>query len=217
MAKITQQQLIGLLSKLTPQTIVTKAVVGKAKDIATEKFGYDFLGLGLRLLVFFIVAFLIEQYFKAKIAVDDLFNPTSPNVVNPKDISSGTAIGLGDFLWKAIFGSWVRTVTVDETGETVFEPKEPVSGFFRNEAIRAVFSEEGYHGFHYWDIIKIIALLLVVMEWRRFSAMTKATGGQVQPLTHGLFILFIVGLGLSIIPQFVAKIKHSYINPQAMT
>ena len=216
MAKITQQQLVGLLSKLTPQTLVAKAVIGKAKDIATEKFGYDFMGLAIRLVIFFSVAYLIEIYFKAQIAVDELFNPTSPNVVSPDDTSSGTVIPLGDFLWKALFGSLVRTVTVDPKGDTIIEPKGEQSAFFSNPNVKALFSDEGFHGWKYWQIIKLIAVLLVVMEWRRFSAMTKATGGQVQPLTHGLFILFIVGLGLSIIPQLVSKIKHSYINPQAM-
>ena len=208
MAKITQQQLIGLLSKLTPQTFVASQAlkgVGKAKDIATEKFGYDFLGLGLRLLLFFAVAFLIEAYFKSKIAINEIINDPDRQV----GIISGL-FGLTGIVFNFLYQSFQQ----DKPDEPA--PTPITSDFFNNEALKAVFSEEGYHGFHYWDIIKIIALLLVVMEWRRFSAMTKATGGQVQPLTHGLFILFIVGLGLSIIPQLVSKIKHSYINPQAM-
>ena len=209
MAKITQQQLVGLLSKLTPQTFVASQAlkgVGKAKDIATEKFGYDFLGLGLRLLLFFAVAFLIEAYFKSKIAINEIINDPDRQV----GIISGL-FGLTGIVFNFLYQSFQQ----DKPDEPA--PTPITSDFFNNEALKAVFSEEGYHGFHYWDIIKIIALLLVVMEWRRFTAMTKATGGQVQPLTHGLFILFIVGLGLSIIPQLVSKIKHSYINPQAMT
>ena len=206
MAKITQQQLVGLLGKLSPQTFVASQAlkgVGKAKDIATEKFGYDFLGLGLRLLLFFAVAFLIEAYFKSKIAINEIINDPDKQV----GIISGL-FGLTGIVFNFLYQSFQQ--------DKPDEPTPITSEFFNNEALKAVFSEEGYHGFHYWDIIKIVALLLVVMEWRRFTAMTKATGGQVQPLTHGLFILFIVGLGLSIIPQFVAKIKHSYINPQAM-
>ena len=203
MAKITQQQLVGLLGKLSPQTFVASQAlkgVGKAKDIATEKFGYDFLGLGLRLLLFFAVAFLIEAYFKSKIAINEIINDPDRQV----GIISGL-FGLTGIVFNFLYQSFQQ----DKPDEPAPTPTPITSDFFNNEAIKAVFSEEGYHGFHYWDIIKIIALLLVVMEWRRFSAMTKATGGQVQPLTHGLFILFIVGLGLSIIPQLVSKIKHS--------
>ena len=216
MAKISAQQLgkiIGALPHPVAKVLGGSAIVaGKARDIATEKFGYDFMGLAVRLALFFAVAYLIQVWFLAKISFNQAVQKAQEDPLN--------------FTFD-LFKTFVPVVAGANYLYNLFVPPEPTdpdepiaipkaNEFFSSEMLQAVFSDKGFHGFRYWDIIKVVATLLVIMEWRRFSAMTKATGGQVQPLTHGLFILIITGLGLATIPQLLTKARKTFSNPQTM-
>ncbi len=185
-----------------PQTIFLGAQAAKTaktvNDIAIEKFSYDFSGLAIRLALFFAVAFLIEIYFKSKIAIDKTIRNPSTTIIN--------SFGLGGILFNYLFNQFKEQADNPEV------PTPEASDFFNNESLQKIFSPEGFHGFRFWDIIKIIAGILVLMEWNRFRNATQSSGGKVSPLTHGLFLLFVIGIGLSVVPDLVKKLKVTDFN-----
>ena len=67
----------------------------------------------------------------------------------------------------------------------------------------------GYAGFKFWDIIKIVAILLVLSEYFVYWEQNKKTGGTVSPMTTGVFILLIVILGVTTIPELMSKLKKT--------
>ena len=69
----------------------------------------------------------------------------------------------------------------------------------------------GVKGFKYWDIIKIIAIALVVMEYFRYEQDLKRSGESPNPTTTGLFALITLGLSLITIPELIQKIKEKKI------
>lgn len=218
MAKITQQKLLsmvtkGVLAKVNPATFVASTAIDTISKVSKEKFGYDFLGLGMRLIMFYAVAFLVEWYFKAEIALGSAVKKAQEDPLGfTFDVfKTFTPIGI---VASFIFNSLVKEPT--DSTQPIDVPT--VNAIFNNVSIKDLFSDEGVHGFKYWDIIKMVTLLLVIMEWFRFSNATKATGGQVQPLTHGLFLLFIFAIGLTIIPNLIERLKgisqNTFNNPQ---
>ena len=63
-------------AKLHPASLIAGQALETTKTISIEKFGYDFTGLIIKLVVFYAVAYLIEWYFRAKIAVEEaIANP----------------------------------------------------------------------------------------------------------------------------------------------
>ncbi len=197
------------LKKLISKSNIGVAVAGKGLEtvsaLSKEKFGYDFLGLGIKLIIFYAVAFLIEWYMRGKIFVDEVIeNPQSQTILLTGIFGIGGFIG--DFIMKQFLQD--KEQNPDKTFTT--------SAFFSNKYIRELFSDNGIKGFKYWDIIKIITLLLVIMEWKRFNDMTKASNGQVSPLTHGMFMLFIFAISLTIIPDLIKKLKTTDFNLESL-
>jgi len=204
LSKFSLKEIVKVLAKRTPQGFIASTAAGAARQISIEKFGYDFTGLGIRLGLFFAAAFLIESYFKAKIALDNVIKDPSKSV----PVISGI-FGISGMIFNFIFEQFK-----DDTKEVQVTKGD--SRLFSNDKIQQLFSDQGFRGFKFWDIIKVIALLLVIMEWMRFNNMTKATGGQVQPLTHGLFVIIIIGLGLTIIPELINKVKKTDLNLESL-
>ena len=70
----------------------------------------------------------------------------------------------------------------------------------------------GINGFKFWDIIKVIAILLVIMEYLRYSQSIKNLNAKVSPMTSGVFILLIVIMGITTIPELHKRIKMTDLN-----
>jgi len=64
----------------------------------------------------------------------------------------------------------------------------------------------GYQGFKFWDIIKVIGIILVTYEYFQFR---KETNGEVNPITTGVFVLIILILGITTIPELYKRIKET--------
>ena len=64
----------------------------------------------------------------------------------------------------------------------------------------------------FWDIVKIIATLFVILEW--FSWYQKSiqiapnVKGLNQPFTHGIFGIIVAGLLLTTIPELWSRLKE---------
>jgi|TARA_B100001750_G_C15373421_1_gene528535 hypothetical protein len=68
-----------------------------------------------------------------------------------------------------------------------------------------LFTETGYKGFKFWDIINITALLIVVVTALNFQKSTEATGNKVQPITWAIFGLIAGFITIAGISKLVMK------------
>ncbi len=83
------------------------------------------------------------------------------------------------------------------------------------ESLKKLFSD-GYYGFKFWDIIKILAIILVIWEYFNYSRTQKSTNGKISPLTTGIFVLIITLLGLVTVPELINKLKSVDFNLESM-
>ncbi len=66
--------------------------------------------------------------------------------------------------------------------------------------------QDGFKGIKYWDVIKIVAIILVVLEWHSLSQRRTLT-----PTTQGLFLVIASGLALFTIPELFQRLKEMQI------
>jgi len=80
--------------------------------------------------------------------------------------------------------------------------------FPENENVRKLFVDGfGDQKIVYWDLIKGIAIILVIIEWQRFNDTQKAVDGKTSPITHGIFSLIVGLLTVITIPKVITTIK----------
>ena len=73
----------------------------------------------------------------------------------------------------------------------------------------------GIKGFKFWDVVKIVALLLVITEMMMYINQNRKVGSNPSPMTLGVFTLIIVSLGATTVPELVKRIKSAdFSNPQ---
>ena len=75
---------------------------------------------------------------------------------------------------------------------------EPIVNFF----------QEGVKGVRYWDIVKVLSILLVVMEWNNWQQTQKALRINPSPMTQGVFFVIISGLILITVPEIFQRFKE---------
>ena len=59
----------------------------------------------------------------------------------------------------------------------------------------------------YWDIIKVLAIVLVLIEFMRWYETEKRLGGEPSAFTLGIFAMIMVLLSAFTIPQIITKLK----------
>jgi len=66
----------------------------------------------------------------------------------------------------------------------------------------------GYHNITFWQIVQIIGVLIVVVEYMQYDRMLKEKGDKPNVTSGAVFAM--IGLGLSLItfPQIIQKIKE---------
>ena len=136
----------------------------ESRKISVEIFAYDFVGLGVKLFVFALLAITLDK------------------------------------LHFAISGTFNVAVTIARTFGINIPSEEP-------EFMKQLFSEEGFGGFKYWDLIKIIIIALVAFEMIRYIDANKKLGGEASPITLAVFGLLIFGLASFTFPGIIAIIK----------
>ena len=70
--------------------------------------------------------------------------------------------------------------------------------------ITDLFGENGVKGFKFWDLVKLGGILMVLMEFMRYS---KNNPNTKSPLTIGIFVLLITILGLTTLPELIKRVK----------
>ena len=71
-----------------------------------------------------------------------------------------------------------------------------------------LFDEGGYSGVKFWDIINVVALLIIIATALNFQKNTEASGNQVQLITWAIFAMlggFIIVTGVS---KLVMKLQE---------
>ena len=178
MAKLTGQQLLSALGKtgalVSPSATVTKSVIRSGKEASKEIFGYDFVGLIVKLAVFYGVALLFSKFME------------------------GVIYARGAFV-----------IIANTLGFNI------PSGDQFPQSLKDLFGETGIKGFKFWDIIKIVSILLVTAEFMRYTNTNKALGAKSSPMTIGIFTLMIVALGLTTIPELIKRVKGTDFNLEA--
>jgi len=66
----------------------------------------------------------------------------------------------------------------------------------------------GFHNITFWQIVQVIAVLIVVVEYMQYDRMLKETNQKPNVTTGAVFAM--IGLGLSLItfPQIIQKVKE---------
>ena len=179
MAKYTSQQLFKLIqksgvAKLNPASAVATTGIQAGKQVSKEIFGYDFVGLIIKLFVFYAVAFVFSKFMEGVIYARGAF----VIIANTLGFNIPTSEQLPQSL-KDLFG-------------------------------------EGVKGFKFWDIIKIVSILLVTAEFFRYVNTNKALGAKSSPMTIGIFTLIILALGLTTVPELIKRVKGTDFNLEAL-
>jgi len=232
MAKLTLQEVSQILgksaTKLNPATAIAGGSIKAGKAVSKEMFGYDFVGLLMKIVVFFAVSYLAEIFIRGKIAVEEVITGTIEKVEAGKIVGEG-GVFLGSssiagmvfsYLYKSTTGqeyNWIDTTPLDtSTDDSKTNSKSGFSNFWSNEKIKQLFSEQGFHGLNYWSVIKIIVILLVIAEFSQYLKMNKNLSGKSSYFTIGLFTLIIVVLGLNTVPDLIKRIKTTDFNLEAL-
>ena len=232
MAKLTLQEVSNILgksaTKLNPATAIAGGSIKAGKAVSKEMFGYDFVGLLMKIVVFFAVSYLAEIFIRGKIAVEEVLTGTIEKVEAGKIVGEG-GVFLGSssiagmvfsYLYKSTTGqeyNWIDTTPLDtSTDDSKSNSKSGFSNFWSNEKIKQLFSEQGFHGLNYWSVIKIIVILLVIAEFSQYLKMNKNLGGKSSSFTIAIFTLIIVVLGLTTVPELVKRIKTTDFNLEAL-
>jgi hypothetical protein len=232
MAKLTLQEVSSILgksaTKLNPATAIAGGSIKAGKAVSKEMFGYDFVGLLMKIVVFFAVSYLAEIFIRGKIAVEEVITGTIEKVEAGKIVGEG-GVFLGSssiagmvfsYLYKSTTGqeyNWIDTTPLDtSTDDNKSNSKSGFSNFWSNEKIKQLFSEQGFHGLNYWSVIKIIVILLVIAEFSQYLKMNKNLGGKSSSFTIAIFTLIIVVLGLTTVPELVKRIKTTDFNLEAL-
>jgi len=179
MAKLTLQQVSKILgksaiTKLNPATAISTTGIQAGKQVSKEIFGYDFVGLIVKLFVFYSVAFVFAKFMEGVIYARGAFII----IANTLGFSIPSSEQLPQSL-KDLFG-------------------------------------EGVKGFKFWDIIKIVSILLVVAEFMRYVNTNKALGAKASPMTIGIFTLMILALGLTTVPELIQRVKGTDFNLESL-
>jgi len=66
----------------------------------------------------------------------------------------------------------------------------------------------GFHNITFWQIIQVIAVLIVVVEYMQYDRMLKQTNQKPNTTTTAAFSIIALGLSLITFPQIVQKIQE---------
>jgi len=160
------------LSALIAQEVV-KVVAGVSRQSAKESgklsmelFSFDFLNLTIKLLVWFLIAVVID---KIHFAINGGLVNVVTTIINAFGFNLPTAQSEPDF-FKKLFN-------------------------------------EGYFGLKYWDLVKLGAIVLVIIEFYRWYENEKRLGFSPSPFTIGIFASFVLLLSAFTVPEIIDKIK----------
>jgi len=207
-----------------------KSTIKTTREQSVSILGYDFLGLVSRLGMFFIIAFLINAYFVASIKGNIWLN-SAANVFGfhfpqtlPQYLVDLFTVGIGPKPFE---------VSATPTAAGMFNPPDWDKKFeVGGEFAGLKYFDYGSISHHqakpdyipplatagititFWQIIQIIAVILVIVEAMQYSKKLKEktleypNGQRPNVTTLGVFSLLALGLSLITFPQIIQKVQE---------
>ena len=183
-----------------------------SRDYSVSILGYDFIGLVSRLAIFYLVAFLVNSYMIAIIkggiwlnTKATLFGASLPQTL-PQWLIELFTVGLG---------SKGFAVSATPTAPGQFNPpgwdKPYDYGSIEHhqaENIEGKLMQAGGITITFWQIVQIISILLVVLEYFQYSKKLKEDGSTANVTTMAVFAMLGIGISLVTFPTMIHKIKE---------
>jgi hypothetical protein len=69
----------------------------------------------------------------------------------------------------------------------------------------------GWKGVAFWQIMQVIAILLVLIEYQQYERSLKEKGEKPNVTTQGAFLMIGLALSLMVFPQMIQKFKERQI------
>ena len=130
----------------------------------------------------------------------------------------GLAMRLGIFLTIGVLIQAYFTATITGSGWL-----RTFAGFFNINLPPAIAEDSplyklfttGYSGIAFWQIMQIISILLVLIEYQQYDRSLKEKGEKPNVTTQGVFLAIGLALSLMVFPQMIQKFKEIKILSQA--
>ena len=184
-----------------------------SRDYSVSILGYDFIGLVSRLAIFYLVAFLVNSYMIASIkggiwlnTIATLFGASLPQTL-PQWLIDLFTVGLG---------SKGFAVSATPTGAGQFNPPNWDKPYdygsiehHQAENIEGKLIQAGGITITFWQIVQIISILLVVLEYYQYSKKLKEDDSLTPNVTTmAVFAMLGIGISLVTIPTMIHKINE---------
>jgi len=198
---------------LVVQKLLLQEGLRQTKKYSVSILGYDFVGLVSRLAIFYLVSFLVNSYMIATIkggiwlnTVAALFGASLPQTL-PQWLIDLFTVGLG---------SKGFTVSATPTAPGQFNPSgwdKPYDygsiEHHQAENIEGKLVQTGGITITFWQIVQIISILLVVLEYYQYSKKLKDEDDK-KPNVTTMAVFAMLGIGISLVtfPTMIHKIKE---------
>ena len=172
----------------TTAAISTFKTVGKLRKTSIELYKYDFVRMYTLLAMYFLSAWLVEIYIKARLFFND---PQSQQQI------VGRFFGVSGIIFNFLAERFIQQ---EQTNNLMLVDNEVLRKFF----------DEGHTQFKivYWDVIKLGAIIFVANEWQSFADL-KLVNSVHEPsfMTHAVFGFTEFILLLITIERFIPQIQ----------
>ena len=163
---------------------ISKQLALKGVDVArsalAKELGYDFFGLIVKIVVYFIVAWFLEGILKASLNLGD---PTSLLHRILGSIGGIPIISLPQWVSDLITGKkFVPPVIPDQPSKLI-------------------------DTINYWTIVKGVGMFLILLEAKNYYELNESQNRKPSPITLGIFALIMILFGFITFPDIVNRIS----------
>jgi len=206
------------------QKLLLQEGLRQTKKYSVSILGYDFAGLVTRLAFFYLVGFLINSYMLATIkggiwlnSVVGLFGASLPQTLpqwlidlftvglgSKGFVVSDTPVGAGKYNpqgWSEKFQSGGEYAGMEYFDYGTIEHKQATN------TTSKIFGESGIT-ITFWQIVQIISILLIVLEYSQYDRKLKEDGTKANVTTMAVFAMLGIGISLITFPQMITKFKE---------
>ena len=192
-----------------------------SREYSVSVLGYDFIGLIMRLAVFYFAAFILNTYMLATIKGGLWLNQLAlllganpfPSTL-PQWLTDLFTIGIGGSL-PFSGGLLAESDTAQRLIDRGLNPEgwDRVYQFGSLEHQKEepnLFKPKSTKGFSvtFWQIIQVVSILLVVFEYTQYTKKLKEDGTKPNITTMAVFTMISLSLSLMVFPQALQKIKE---------
>jgi len=83
------------------------------------------------------------------------------------------------------------------------------------QSLRDLF-DGGISGFKFWDVVKVVAVIIVIAEFVVYLQIREESGKKVSPITIAVFLMIGLFLTLTSIPALLQRIKGTFVNKEQL-